>query len=290
MGSKNKSSTVQNPATVWNPQTAYLQDMYQQAQNQFNNSGAATAQSQGYLNDFASQLGNSQAQLGNASNSFNAALDQYYGAGRGIESGYGALNQAQTGYQSFMNPGVNPMQDVYRRQIARAFSEDIMPELQGQQMMTGGFGGSRGQIGEALAGARASQQLQDFSAELYNQDMNRKLGASQGLAGLGGQYGNLAGQQANIGLGIAGVGAQQGNLAQAYGNLGLQYGGLSQMQQQLPWYALQQYAGLLGAPTVLGGGGSSTTTQSGGIGSVLSGIGSLASIGGLFKSPIAAKG
>ena len=76
-------------------------------------------------------------------------------------------------------------------------------------------------------------------------------------------YGSLAGQQAQIGQGIGNVGAQQGNLGQAYTELGRNYGGLSQMQAALPWYALNQYAGLIGNPTVLGGGGSSSGSVSG---------------------------
>jgi len=158
-----------------------------------------------------------------AMNQFGTANQDLNKTGIGMNQGYDALNQAQNAYNSFMNPGMNPMQDVYARNIAQNFRENIMPELQGQAMMAGGMGGSRANIGEALAGARASQQLQDFSAQLYDQDMNRKLAATQGLNQVGDSYGGMAMNQANI----AGM---RGNLAQGMGQLGMNYGNLASGQ------------------------------------------------------------
>lgn len=325
-GSKSKAATqTTNPSTVYAAQDPYLQDMYSQAQKLYQQQSSPdyVDPARQSLDQYGQQLGYASNALGQAGNTFQSALGQMNQAGQGYQQGYdalgqagnslqqsfanvgrgyGALDQAQTGYQSFMNPGVNPMSDVYARQAGQQFREQIMPELQGQQMLTGGFGGSRGQIGEALAGARAAQQLQDWNAQLYDADMNRKLAASQGLAGLGGQYGQLGMQQGTIGnymnqnaLGYGSLAQGQGNLGTAMGNLGAQqtglgnafaglggqYGQYSNAQSAYPWQNLQRYQGLLGSPTVLGGGGSSTGGTAGSSG----GWGTAIGIAGLVAAP-----
>lgn len=248
-GSKSKPAT-QAPSTVWNPQTPYLQDLYSQAQNTYN-ANQGNTQAQGYLDQFGQQLG--------------MAGNQFGMANQGLQGGYGALGDARQGFNSFMNPGANPASDMYARMAGQQFNEQIMPGLQGDAMVAGGLGNSRAGIAQGLAGARMGQQLQDWNAQLYGEDMNRKLQASQGLAGLGGQYGDLAGMQ--------------GQLGQQYGLLGGQYGQLANAQQSLPWMALNQYRGLLGNPTVLGGGGTGATQASSGWG------GTVASLAGLALAP-----
>lgn len=238
-GSKSKPSTsTQAPATVWDPQANYLTDMYQQAQNMFGQQNA------------------NQSWQGDLANS----ASQYGQAGAGFNQGYGVLGQAAQGFQGLMNPGQNPMSDVYARMAGQQFNEQIMPGLKGDAMLGGGLGNSRAGIAQGLAGARMGQQLIDWNAGLYNQDANRQLQASQGMAGLGGMYGQLGGMQSGLGDAYAQLGAQR---------------------QQMPWQALQQYAGLLGRPTTLEGASSSTGATAGNSGA----IGAIAPIAGAVLAP-----
>lgn len=262
---------------------------------------------QTYLNQWGDQLRMSGQQFGQANQGLlqgmgilgqaNAGAQQGYGvlgqANAGVQQGYGALGDARGGFNSFMNPGENPASAMYARLAGQQFNEQIMPGLKGDAMVAGGLGNSRAGIAQGLAGARVGQQLQDWNAQLYNEDMNRKLQASQGLSGLGGQYGQLAGQQTQIGnaygqlAGTQGnIGGQygqlaglQGQLGEAYGQLGGQYGNLANAQQSLPWMALNQYRNAIGQPTVMSGGGTGATQGSAGWG------GTVASLAGLALAP-----
>jgi len=143
-----------------------------------------------------------------------------------------SLNQLQ-------NPEVDPMMGVYGRQVGQQFNEQILPGLRGGAMVNGGYGGSRAGIAEGLAGARSSQQLQDFAAQLYGQGQDRKLAAAQ-----------TSGQ---LGLGINE--GFQGNAANAMD--------LGRFGMGLPWYNMQQYSGLLGSPVTIDKGGSSKSKGKG---------------------------
>lgn len=322
-GSKSKPATSYTaPTTVWDTQSPYLADTYQQAQNIYAQQAGNTAPQQS-VDQWAQLLGQAQGQYGAAGNWLDQAMSQYQGANNGIQQGYGllgdaraqygmanqgllqgygALNQAQGGFNSFMNPGINPMSDVYARLAGQQFNEQIMPGLRGDAAVAGGLGNSRSGIAQGLAGARVGQQLQDWNAQLYGEDMNRKMLASQGLAGLGGQYGNLAtqqagigqgygvlgglagqlaGQQAGIGQGMGNLGVQRAGIGQAQADLGRQYGGLAGMQQAIPWGNLEQYRSLIGNPAMVGGGGTSTGGTAGSSGM----WGTVASIAGLALAP-----
>lgn len=211
-------------SNVWGPQQDYLTGQWadanaiygQQAGNQagmagYNQNGAMLGQAQG-----AAQMGMGQ-----------------------LASPY--MTQAQQTLGALQNPGMDPMLGVYARNIGQQFNEQIMPGLQGQAALAGGLGNSRAQIGQALAGARAGQQIQDFGAQLYGQGQDRALNAA-----------NMAG-------------ALQGNIAQGYGQFGDQFQNIGQGQLQnaqfgmaVPWYAAQQRAGLLGGPIMQDLGGSSS--------------------------------
>lgn len=220
------------------------------------------------LDQFQQLLQQAQGQFGTSQNQFNQAAQGY---GQGITS----LNDQAAWLKQFQNPGMDPMADVYARQVGQQFNEQIMPGLRGGAALSGGMGSSRQGIAEGLAAGRSSQQLQDFGAQLYGQQQDRSLQAAMGLGQNALGYGQLANGQGNLG-------AQMGQLGEAMSGLGGQYGSLSQMQQALPWYALNQYKGLLGNPTVLGGGGSSSGTATGGSESQ---IGNIVKIAGLVAAP-----
>jgi len=179
-----------------------------------------------------------------------------YGAGQdvgqqGYSQGMDFLNQAMRQMGSpymtqtqdtlgrMQNPGMDPMMDVYSRQIGRQFNEQVMPGLKADAMVAGGLGNSRSGIAQGLAGARAGQQLQDFGAQLYGQNQDRAL------------------QAANM------QGALQGNLASMYGQGSQQAQALGQFGMGIPWYALQQQQGLLGQAIMRDRGGVGIGNSSG---------------------------
>ena len=211
------SATSQNlGSNVWSPQQQYLTQGYQNAEDIYRQqAGGGTGwdgfnQNAGALNQALGAAGQGMAQLGG----------QY-------------MQGAQQTLANLQNPTMDPMLGVYARNIGQQFNEQIMPGMRGDAVLAGGLGNSRAQIGEALAGARAGQQIQDFGAQLYGQGQDRALNAA-----------NMAG-------GLA------GNIAQGYGQFGDQFQNIGQGQMQnaqfgmaVPWYAAQQRAGLIGGPTM----------------------------------------
>ena len=190
----------------------------------------------------AGAMQNSGAQQGLGYQGYNqaqGALGQ-----QGAALGGPQMQQAQGTLGRLQNPGMDPMMDVYSRQIGQNFNEQVMPGLRGDAMLAGGLGNSRAGIAQGLAGARAGQQIQDFGAQLYGQNQDRAL------------------QAANS------AGALQGALSGAYGQMGQQALGNAQFGMGIPWYNLQQYAGLLGGPVMedLGGMGSTGSSGSGSAG------------------------
>lgn len=194
----------------------------------------------GYLQDM---YGRAQGMMGSTNT---AAGDQAYQQAQGYGDMMGGaaqqalgpqwLQQAQQTTQQMQNPGTDPRMAMYAKQVGQNFNEQVMPALQGQAMTAGGYGGSRAGIAQGLAGARAGQQIQDFGAQLYGENQDRALQAANLNANIFGQGMQGAAQ------------AQQGALQSGEFGMGV------------PWYNLQQYAGLLGGPTVLGGGGSSKSS------------------------------
>jgi hypothetical protein len=149
------------------------------------------------------------------------------GAQQGL--GYNAYNQAQgfnqqagNTFNRLANPNMDPMMGAYARQVGQQFNEQIMPQLRGDAMVAGGFGGSRAGIAQGVAAGQAQRNIQDFGAQLYGQNQDRALQAAQGLGGLA---------QNSLATGQFGMG--------------------------VPWYNLQQYAGLLGGPIMEDLGGTS---------------------------------
>jgi hypothetical protein len=183
-------------------------------------------------------------QLG-AAGQYNQASMNAYG-GPQMRGAFNTLNQMQ-------NPGTDPMMGVYGRQIGQQFNEQIMPGLRGDAMVGGTLGGSRAGIAQGLAGARMGQQLQDFGAQLYGQNQDRRLNAAN-------MAGNLSMQQ---GQGYGQGAAMAGQLGQQYGSFADQAQQLGQFGMGIPWHAQQQLAGLLGPAIMRDRGGYSTGTSSG---------------------------
>jgi len=253
------------------PEVAQAKAIMAQMGQQYGQASSALGTAGQYTNEAYNQINAANPNWAQAEGALGGATGYYGNAGN-------AYGQAQQGFSTIANnTGIDPMADVYARNVGQNFREQIMPELQGQQMMSGGFGGSRGQIGEGLAAARSAQQLQDFNAQLYSDQQNRALAANQGLAsvgqgyagigqgmtGVGNAYTGIGQGRVNQGIGTGGLGAQQANIANAYQNNAKGLAGIAEMGMNLPWYALQQYQGLLGSPAMrsLGGTGESSSSN-----------------------------
>jgi len=249
------SSQSQNYGSdVWGAQAPYLQGQYADANAIYGQSagtGAGMGQAGYDLNGQAlGQAGAAAGAMGGMLQGARGYVDQGMQA---LSSPY--ISQAQRTLQGLQAPGVDPMMDVYARNIGQQFREQILPGLQGDAIAGGGLGGSRAGIASGLAGARAGQQIQDFAAQLYGSGQDRALAAAQGAGNL---QGNIA-QGLNQGAGM------YGQIGQGYGQQGQMLQGIGEGQlnnaqfgMAVPWYGATQRAGLLGGPVMRDLGGQSS--------------------------------
>jgi hypothetical protein len=191
-GSKQSSSSSSQSRSedfgtnIWGPQAGYLESLYGNAQQ------LAGGQQMGGMG-----LGNAQQNA------------QYAQQG---------LMQSNQNLQGYQNQGIDPALNAYSDRIGQQFSEQFMPQLQGQAIQAGGLGGSRQQIGAAMGADRGMQAISDFAANSY------------------------AGQQQR-GIQAAGL---QGQNSQALGGLGQQNLMNADFSRGMPWYNQQMFSGLLG--------------------------------------------
>jgi hypothetical protein len=236
--SRTDSSGEQFGTNVWGPQQGYLTDLYGQAQQQAKAAGYGQAE-QGQGLNAVQQAQQALAQSGQ------------YGQGMVGQVGMGNQIYGQSAYglgQMAQGAGSNPQMDAYAQQVGQQFRQQIMPALQGQSAVAGQLGSSRAQIGQAMAADQAQQNIQQYSQQLYNDEQNRRLSALQSMQGAGQGYMQGAGALGQAGQLQQGVAGGQLDASQAYGQW-------AQFAQQQPWYNLQQYAGIVGGPTMqdLGG-------------------------------------
>lgn len=132
---------------------------------------------------------------------------------RGLQGGFNSLNQSQNTINSLMSPGADPRLGAFTNQISRQFANNILPQIRSNAQQVGALGSSRAGIAEGVAAAQAGQQIQDFGAQVYGDQQQRRLAAAQ-----------LGGQQ-----------------AQTFGQLG-------QFGMSIPWFNLLQQQGLIGSP------------------------------------------
>lgn len=163
-------------------------------------------------------------------------FDQYQGgAMNSLGQSAATLAQSNAGFQQQLNPGVDPAINAYAQNLGQQFNEQFLPGLKGEAALAGGLGGSRQQIGAALGAQRAMQTLGDFTAQSYEGAQQRALAAAQGLSQNASAFQDL----------------MTSNLQGA------------EFSRSMPWYNLQQYQGLLGAPVQIDKGGWSKGTSTG---------------------------
>ena len=218
---KNKSTSTQNPAKVWEAQDPYLQDLYQKAATLTSRTPYFGPQRQitsGAMQGYQNQLGGGFQDPSLQQNLQGLGSGQYQNQALGgaIQAGLGDIN--------------------------RNFQRNIMPGINTGAAMTNTSGGSRQGIAQGLAAGEANRQAGDFVNRMYSENfgqmLNSMLGANQQLGGLQNMQN------------LAQTGAMQ--MAPSLSGMGI--------NQQLAQYApLQTYADILGGPTVLGQGGSSAS-------------------------------
>ena len=152
------------------------------------------------------------------------------------------------------NPYVQNMNISNANLLNRNLSENILPQIGRESVMTGGYGGSRQGVAEGIAARGTQEAIANSAANTNFQAYNRGLGA-QGLA-LG-----MSPQVMGMGMAPMDVMSQVG----AY-NRGLDQEALDadmarwQYNQNLPWENLNRYNSIVGmAPW-----GSQTTAEGGG--------------------------
>ena len=284
----NLSQSGQN---IYGAQEPYLQNLYANAGNLYNNYGMPDRQvadinpvlaqglgqqygfSQGTGNDiFRQQLAQSLANTAGFNTAGNTAAMMASGNVYGTPMNRGI--DMQTAAQASYNPYLDGQIDAASRDVIRNLGENQLTGNAAMAAGTGNSGSSRRAVMDAIAMRGAGDRVADISSNLRGQAYNTGLGiaAQQGLANQSAQLGTnslnagLMGQGANLAFGIGQAG--QAGMGQAYqtgvnnAQLAQDVGGqLRQYQQQLfdtqysnqmnPYNSLQMYKSLIGDPTVL---------------------------------------
>lgn len=293
-GSNASSSGInvsQSGQNVYGAQAPYLQDIYANASNLYNNSSLPNQQvaglgpmleqginqqygfSQGAGNDIYQQqlqqsLANTQG-FGNAGNTANMmSSGNVYSAPTNNGLNMNTVQQASS------NPYLDGQIDAASRDVVRNLNENQLTGNAAMAAGSGNSGSSRRAVMDAIATRGAGDRVADISSNLRGQAYNTGLGiaAQQGLANQSAQLNtnsvnaNLMGQGANLNYNIGQAG--QTGMNQAY-NTGVNNtqlaqnagGQVRQYQQQLldtqynnamnPYNSLQMYNSIIGAPTVL---------------------------------------
>ena len=214
---------------------------------------------------FGEGMRGAEGATGTAINAAQNAAQQYGAASGVLGAGIGSLLGAAQSYdpraaQSFMNP--------YQQQVTQqALTEmrrqaDIARQGQAAQAVgAGAFGGTREGVQRAEFERNVQDQMQQRIMQDYAQNygqaqqaamqsfeaqQQRQLGQAQGFQQAAGVGGQLAGQQAQLGLQVA---AQKFQQAGYDANTAMQ---LAQLQQTQQGQALQQSAALQGIGSLQG--------------------------------------
>lgn len=169
-------------------------------------------------------------------------------------------------------PGYAGVRQGITNDVTQAMSENWMPSVRMAAIMNGDLGGSRSQIGEALAAQRGTQELTQGLAGLDMNVFNAMLAAQQGAIGRAPQMAQLALQPDQ---GLMELGGIRQNQAQS------EITGARErhdFDQQKPWWLLDQLRTSAGGVNA----GQSSSTSGGGPGT-LETIGGAVGIGaGLY--------
>jgi len=236
------STTVKQDSTPWRPQQGYLTSGFDKAAQW------ANAAPQSYGGQWFAPV-NAQQQ---ASWDKLAGLGQQAGAASALSgAALPMLQKVANRNNAFqMNPYTEQAIAATLRPVQQQFSEQVLPQIRGQAISSGGYGGSRQGVAEGLATRSLNQQMLDTTAQMQNQAW--QFGQQQALAAqnqslqAAGMLPQIAAQQ--FGLQQQGVqaGIQAGNLQQAAQQAALDAQKAQwDFNRQLPADILQQYMGLI---------------------------------------------
>lgn len=171
-GGHGRTSTVNNPDTVWQTQQPFLTSLFQNAQTLFGNQGFQQGDAaQGMVNNLFS------------------------GAGPWAQAGTNPAVQQLMQYGQQGNPHLQQQIQGYGQDLGDFYRQQLLPGIQGQAGLAGQQGGSRQSIAAGMAGDSIAKQFAQGATNL------RSNAYGQGIQATG-MAGDLAGQ--NIG--------QMGNL------------------------------------------------------------------------------
>jgi hypothetical protein len=268
-GSKSESKN-KTQDSVWGPQGEALTGMYDQANNLFGNDFSS-----GMLQGMAPQLQQyMQSIMSGAQGGMNNMLGGgAYGDTSGIRNSLEeSLNKSAQGgsqmgkmYESIVGgPGntyIDPMVDSMKTGMMDNL--DRMQSGVGADASVMGQGGSsRHAMQNAMLGSQANKDMTNVENQMrgnaYDTDLNMKMDiARMADTNMGGTQDRmmqmLGGADQNVGAGM-GFGGQAQNLGMGSMAPWMQAG-------QSPWNFMNQYAGVLGNPTVLGSGSGSGSSK-----------------------------
>lgn len=126
------------------------------------------------------------------------AASNIFDSGGNQQAATDMWNMGSRGLNDLLNPGANPLMEVYQQQMQQGLEQNILPTIRREAAGYNAVGGTRHGISEGMALQQAQREQSQFAAQLYNQDRDRMLGAATQVPGMMG-----------AGLGIPWYGANQ---------------------------------------------------------------------------------
>lgn len=222
------TNTISEKSDPWGPQQPYLKDLYARAQEAYLATpktayGGQTYAPENWYQAHGLAMGEDIAKYtlpqaqGEVQNLINNA-PKFSFTNDGAQTWSGNQNWSEAAPQSNLNTYLPQMQEAAIRPITENFTRVAAPSLDSAAIQGGAYGGSRAQIGKALAFSEADKNARDVSSQLafsaFEADARRTEAARQ--AALGRQFANY---EANIGrdFGAWNLGQEQnfqGNMAE----------------------------------------------------------------------------
>lgn len=198
-----------------------------------------------------------------------------------IQGGLSALSQAQQSaqfdpnkFQQFLNPYVGGVVDEIARLGNKNLTENVLPGVRNNFGSLGQYGSARQMLATGQAAADVQRNITGQQSEAlmnsYNNAMNNygnfaQLGANTGVSAAN-QYGQLAGNQSQLGIADYGTLFSAGQAQQGLTQQQLNANTANQQaNQQQPWNTLNNWKSLFGVTTPQSSSSWSTQLKRGGL-------------------------
>lgn len=214
----------------WDEAAPYAEDIMGQAQGLYNQGAMNPLQMMGLQNQLGFAEMYAPSMLNAAMSGWGSMLNPW---------AQGPMNDAWGAARWMAQGGINPYGEQLMRDSAnnmtQSFREGVLPQIAGNAIGAGAFGGSRQAINESLASQRFNQSLgqqqNQLASSLYGQGLGQQQAGVNALSNIAG-----TGLQ-SIGSGVSGLNSLLGAgmfPGQTQYNVGQTY-------QNAPWEALSQY-------------------------------------------------